>query len=631
MDLEEIEEITDNRELLDSQLHDISDLNESLEKDIPAALKDFVSIDHFVELNLKKPKNLKKELRVSNSDAWEAYGIHPTLLENLRIFEKPTEIQQQTLVHAFSHKDVIGCAQTGSGKTLAFGIPILNYIANRNSHLEKDSQISKDDLEPVSENPLMNSEGSKRNLTALILAPTRELALQVTAHLKEASKNIRSLIVPIVGGMSSQKQQRQISTSPDIIVATPGRLWELLHKDPIFRDRLKTAKYLVIDEADRLLEAGYLFLLIIGHFKHLDNILEIILMSVDESRLIKRQTFIFSATIVDDNLQKQRDGPNKKINAMNKSESFKKLLEKVQFRDKEPVYINLSTDALTADGIMEANIDVIDTKERDISLYYLITRYSGKSIVFVNSIDCIRRLVPILSLLHPYIFPLHAEMQQKQRLKNLERFKANENSVLIATDVAARGLDIPLVDLVIHYQIPRQADTYIHRAGRTARAGAEGVSILLSLPSDQKDLKKLLHVMKKEAFSDFPIDKRLLPALNKRLNLAKQIDAVQHTSKKRKNDSDWFKKAAEDCDIEFSIDEDSDSKHNAEFSESRRLKKLKIELGMIMSTPIIPKGQNLKYITRHDLVSIAIESKGSNMPTMRKRKATQDFIDANNI
>lgn len=618
LDLEEIVEVGDDAEHT-ADFTAVDDLNQITESD-------FIAVDEFHEIKAKKPRKLKEELPVSNSEDWDSYDIHQTLLRNLKVFEKPTLIQQQTLVHAFNHKDIIGCAQTGSGKTLAFGIPILNYIArkagisNNDANYEQNDTSDFEDIHKVV--AIADKTAERQNPVALILAPTRELALQVTSQLKEISAGMRARIVPIVGGMSSQKQLRQLASSPHIIVATPGRLWELIDGDPEFREKVRKIKYLVVDEADRLLEAGNPFLTIyIGHFKHLDNILESLLISESDLRELKRQTFIFSATLVDRKLQDDKRKKQKK----DYKELFSKLLEKVQFRDKDPIYINLSTTTLTAEGIMEANIKLVDSKEKDITLYYLISRYTGKTIVFVNSIDCIRRLVPILSLLHPKVFPLHAEMQQKQRIKNLERFRDNENAILIATDVAARGLDIPLVDLVIHYQIPRHADTYIHRAGRTARAGAEGVSVLLSLPSDAQGLKKLMHVLKKDEFDEFPIDRRLIPALNKRFNIAKQIDSIQHKSKKRKNDSDWFKKAAAECDIALSMSEDEDSSEENNTS-SHKIKKLKMELNSLLTLPLIPKGQNLKFITHNpELPQICIESKGSNLPTLSQKKATEDL------
>ena len=129
---------------------------------------------------------------------------------------------------------------------------------------------------------------------------------------------------------------------------------------------------------------------------------------------------------------------------------------------------------------------------QDTYLYYFLLRYPGRSLVFLSSIDGIRRLVPLLELLEFKTYPLHSQLEQKQRLKNLERFKSMPNSVLLATDIAARGLDIPSVDHVIHYQIPRSADAYVHRNGRTARAMRRGFSLIMCVPDERKVLRALL-------------------------------------------------------------------------------------------------------------------------------------------
>ncbi len=176
------------------------------------------------------------------------------------------------------------------------------------------------------------------------------------------------------------------------------------------------------------------------------------------------------------------------------------MLKKVEFRDKDPLYVNLTTTQVVASRVVESKIDCIKT-EKDTMLYYILCRYTGKTIVFVNSIDAIRRLVPILSNLVENVYGLHAEMQQKQRLKNLDRFKSNDNAILIASDVASRGLDIPLVDHVIHYQLPRTAEIYVHLSGRTARgADGEGVSIMLCSPEEVALYKKICFALKKGIF-----------------------------------------------------------------------------------------------------------------------------------
>ena len=191
-------------------------------------------------------------------------------------------------------------------------------------------------------------------------------------------------------------------------------------------------------------------------------------------------------------------------------------------------------------------------------VFYLLTIYAGKTIVFVNSIHTIRRLVPILTCLKANVFGLHAEMQQKQRLKNLERFTTIDNSILIASDIAARGLDIPSVDMVIHYQIPRSGEIYVHRSGRTGRLNKEGVSIVLTAPEDQKLVTKLCSSLNRPEFKDFPVNNVISKRLKEPLRLATEIDLLEHSNRKKKSEKDWFKQAAENADLEYSDDDDDD-------------------------------------------------------------------------
>ena len=472
-------------------------------------------------------------------------------------------------------KDVIGAAETGSGKTLAFGLPILQAIVQQ----------------------------SCTDLIGLILVPTRELAIQVHDHLKNVAKNVTHKIVSIVGGMSIQKQERLLRSKPLVIVATPGRFWECMENDKTLAAQVKGIQFLVIDEADRMLEAG--------HFKQLDAILGHV-----NGGEVKRQTFVFSATM----LEEEKSENNKAKKSKN---VFQSLLEKIQFRDAKPVYINLSRQELTAKGVLESRVDCMKD-EKDMMLYYLLSRYSGKTIVFVNSIDAIRRLVPIFSCLFPYIHGLHAEMQQKQRLKNLERFLASENAVLFASDVAARGLDIKGIDHVVHYQLPRSADIYVHRSGRTGRANSEGVSIMLCSPEEQSLYRKLLSSLKRQEIPEFPIEGSLFPALKKRLTIAKQIDQIEHSQKKKQKNHDWFKKAAQECDIELSESDSDEEENYKKANNQQKLNGLRLQLKALLDQPIVPKNHNVKYLTR-ELSSVVMAAKDTSTPTLIQSKATVEL------
>lgn len=298
-------------------------------------------------------------------------------------------------------------------------------------------------------------------------------------------------------------------------------------------------------------------------------------------------------------------------------ELFDQLLNKIEFRDKKPVYINLSNNDFTAKGVIESKIECVKT-DKDLMLYYVLCRYTGKTIVFVNSIDAIRRLVPILSFLRGNVIGLHADLQQKQRIKNLESFSAAEDAVLIASDVAARGLDIPQVDHVIHYQLPRAADIYIHRAGRTARGkDNEGISVMLCSPQEQSLYKKLCFALKKgfaesnieNGLPDFPVDVALLDSLKKRLTIARQLDQLIHKSKKEKNDHDWFKKAAMETDIYLSESSDDEGKSHLDKKNSLKILKMKSELASLLSKPLIPRGHSTKYLTSQpDLADIVMRN-----------------------
>ena len=335
----------------------------------------------------------------------------------------------------------------------------------------------------------------------LILAPTRELAMQVKDHLVAAARLTDIGIIALVGGVSANKQLRLLSYSPEIIVATPGRFWELMTGKATYLHDFTQVKFLVIDEADRMIEEG--------HFRELDDILEAVKRGghgqaesdaeylattvkdeIETKRLVdqsakqkkaKRQTFLFSATLsLEENFKRQVKGKKGHSGG-----TLSTLIEKIGFPDQGPAVVNVTKKGVLAEKIQESRI-FCPLEEKDAHLYFFLSRFTGRTIVFVNSVDAIRRLLNVLMLLKVSCGGLHAQMEQRQRLKNLDRFKAKDDFVLVATDVAARGLDIPNVQHVIHYQIPRTPDLYVHRAGRTARV--RPLSFFFSFLCDSPDL-----------------------------------------------------------------------------------------------------------------------------------------------
>lgn len=208
------------------------------------------------------------------------------------------------------------------------------------------------------------------------------------------------------------------------------------------------------------------------------------------------QTFVYSATLSKDLQRNLKKPMRRKFNPKKKQDkpasTLDDLLMRLDFRDPEPEVIDLTPEGNLISTLQEGRIDCLTT-DKDVYLYYFFLRYPGRSLVFLSSIDGIRRLLPLMELLNVKAFPLHSQLEQRQRLKNLDRFKNTPNAVLLATDIAARGLDIPAVDHVIHFQIPRTADTYIHRNGRTARANRKGFSMLMCAPEERRVVKALMH------------------------------------------------------------------------------------------------------------------------------------------
>lgn len=560
---------------------------------------------------------------------WHHFTLYPHILQVLhsRKFISPTPIQSKAIPPALSGRDVIGVAETGSGKTLAYGLPIIHHILSR-----------------------PRSPTNQRELQALILAPTRELALQVSDHLnafakvidggvknepEEADLTARELLsdkpgvsvrqhgyhVPLVsiavlvGGMSVQRQRRVLDRSVDVIVATPGRLWDILEEDEALVNQIRRLRFLVLDEADRMIEAG--------HFKEMDKILrltrrqskrdEIEPESGDLSDAAGQptrdsmQTFVFSATLSKElqrNLKKRSRHKSRTKGDHKPLSTIDDLLLRLDFRDPQPDIIDISPSDGAVSTLQLSRLECLSS-DKDVYLYYFLLRYPGRSLVFLSAIDGIRRLLPLLELLNLTAFPLHSQLEQRQRLKNLDRFKLTPKAVLLATDIAARGLDIPVVDHVIHYQIPRSADVFVHRNGRTARAMQKGFSLLMCSPEERRVVRSLLAKLGRRE-DDFPaisVEMTLLDDLKARIHLARQIDLQQHKVKKQNHERHWLKDTAEAMDIE--LDPDFMSASEDESNPSRRQQKrtetktasLKAELRELLSKPLLVRGVSAKYIT----------------------------------
>ena len=259
-----------------------------------------------------------------------------------------------------------------------------------------------------------------------------------------------------------------------------------------------------------------------GHFEELQKLLE--KLNSSETKNANRQTFIMSATL---SLVHKKPAHVKK-KQMTPEQKLAELIEGIGVKQRRKV-VDITRKVGTAETLSESAIHCA-TAEKDYYLYYFVKSHPGRTVVFCNSIDCVRRLANLFSLLDVTPLPLHAQLHQKQRLKNLDRFSSSRDGLLIATDVAARGLDIPGIEHVIHYQVPRTSESYIHRSGRTARATRRGLSLLLIDPSEQVSVKKLCTTLARDKGLDslpvFPVDVEKMGRVRERLNIARKLDKL---------------------------------------------------------------------------------------------------------
>jgi len=369
--------------------------------------------------------------------------LHPSLIQAAADlgFKNPTEVQARVIPLMLEGKDVLAQSQTGSGKTAAFAFPILNSLAN-------------------SEN--------RYAISTLVLAPTRELAIQVADAIKEYGKHMKVSVLPIYGGQHYGTSRRRLKEGVDVVVGTPGRLQDLIRQKMLDLSQVHTV---ILDEADEMLSMGFV-----------DDV-ENILTETPPSR----QTTLFSATL---------------------PQSIRRLADKYMH---DPEMILVERKALTVDTIdqryylvkekdkMAAITRLFESEDIGATLVFTKTRIgSGK---VAN--DLIQRGFPAEAL--------NGDLSQDARLRVLDRFKTGRIKVLVATDVAARGLDIDDITHVVNYDIPTDPEAYVHRIGRTGRAGKDGVAITLLTPKDKRYLSRIEGYSKtKLTPTQLPTEKDLL-------------------------------------------------------------------------------------------------------------------------
>lgn len=616
----------------------------------------------------KKVKNWTTGVLSASSDqkadvsAWKDLFVPKPVLQALSYlgFSAPTPIQALALPSAIrDNMDVLGAAETGSGKTLAFAIPMIHSVLqwqesksrsdnateeplcddedkpgwesdNETNPKQDEDSGGDDDVDEsctigcakVLENVEFDFGANKRAadlnknrpLLGLVLTPTRELAVQVKHHIDAVAKFTGIKTAILVGGMAAQKQERVLNQKPEIVIATPGRLWELIKEKHPHLSNLRQLRCLVIDEADRMVERG--------HFLELSQLLE---MLNDSQYNPRRQTFVFSATLTLVHQAPTRVLQKKYAKKIDQKTKLEMLMEKVGIRGK-PKVIDLTRKETTVETLTETRIHC-DMDDKDYYLYYFLLQYPGRTMVFANSIDCIKRLSALLTILDCNPLPLHANMHQKQRLKNLERFAERENCVLLTTDVAARGLDIPNVQHVIHYQVPRTSEIYVHRSGRTARATNEGLSLLLIGPDDMINFRKIYKTLEKnEELPFFPVETKCMFAIKERVNLARQIEKVEYYNSRAKQHNSWFQQAAEA--LEIDLDDDvligGRSNEQEESQKQKMLKGMKKQLKHLLSQSVFKVLLKTKYPTQSGKLLLPhspVSNSESALSTVSKQQA----------
>ena len=363
-------------------------------------------------------------------------------------YTKPTEIQAQAIPLVLQKRDIIGIAQTGTGKTLAFAIPLIEALA----------------AVPRAE-----------SISVLILTPTRELAIQIDAAFRQLAHGMHIRTAVVVGGMSESNQLRDIKAGAQVVIATPGRLCDYLDRRLI---DLSGAATVVLDEADRMLDMGFL--------PSLRTILE--------ELPAKRQTMLFSATM---------------------EQSVEGLVKSYV---RNPVRIAVEASAETTGQIDFFGYEVAQGSKFDL-LEHLLKHEKGSFLVFVATKEGADRLAKFLQRGRHKVASIHGDRSQSQRNESLQGFKDGVYRVLVATDVAARGIHVDDIAHVVNYDLPYEPENFIHRVGRTGRAGARGASWTFVNPLERSDVRNY------ERALGIQVQFRALPLLPRPIGLVMDVSA----------------------------------------------------------------------------------------------------------
>lgn len=397
---------------------------------------------------------------------FEDLKLIPEILKATRDqnYSAPTSIQEKSIPLVLQGEDVLGSAQTGTGKTAAFAIPIIQHLSS---------------------NP--NERTGRRKIKALAITPTRELAIQIAESFTAYAKYTNVINTVIYGGVSQINQVKALKSGIDVLVATPGRLLDLMNQGYI---DLRDIKYFVLDEADRMLDMGFIH-----------DIKKII------SKLPKnRQSLFFSATMP----------PN--------------ILELSRQILVNPKKVAVNPVASTAETVQQRLFMTNKSNKKELLLHILSGLAPDQVLVFSRSKHGADRIVRDLRKKNIESAAIHGDKSQNQRQRALTEFKENKIRVLVATDIAARGIDIDKLKYVVNFDIPNEAETYVHRIGRCGRAGESGVSISISEPEENgyvREIEKLIK-QKIQVVADNPF-----PQTDKPMNAAERKEFEKEKQRKK--------------------------------------------------------------------------------------------------
>jgi len=500
-----------------------------------------------------------------DTSRWTEIGVHPVFAKYLVRggFSKPTRVQTEAIRLASRGRSILVASETGSGKTLAYLLPALARAYRQ------------------------SLTGRERFLETVVLVPARELALQVAEVVETLFREMQAcykLLVPVVGGLSPEKQARLIALRPPIIVGTPGRLYQLLQLQDFFAD-LRLVDRVILDESDKILERG--------HFSELVDICSLLnsreptpLVTIASATLMlpnalqdhavkfsgqtrarrsreaskralrdleKEDAVVKSGLVLDHPEVLGENAPRDAHSAEHTQIPWLNVLNDLGFSGSRLALVDLLPDAMVNTAIAQRWLRCSTELEKDEMLVYAVCRFAVPTLVFVKTASAAKRVAAALSLLGVPAWAVHASMPQRQRLRNLERLKQLSDAVIVATDLFARGLDVPKVELVIQHCSPGSVSSYIHKAGRASRREGEAVSrergegkraeigLSLSLigPRDQDIYDMVSRVCGRQ--DPLPVNEEVMVRIRDLWQMAERAAAIEETLSTEQRRNSWLR------------------------------------------------------------------------------------------